>query len=264
MIVDAHTHIHPNPQGFGATKDASADALVASMAACGIERCFVLAIEPDMDNEFIASECARHPCLTGFVSVHPLQPAAIKPTLDAYLGTGRMHGVKLHPRRQGFTIEHTPQVIALVEQAAEFNVPILIDAFPYGDTYFKTQEVRLINDVAAAVPKAKIILAHAGGAHGIDALMAVKANPNVVVDVSFTPFWFAGSSVATDLLHVLRKIGANRILHGSDSPEVPPARSLEDTRELIEKIGFNDREAAMILGTNALRLLDRNQPAIAG
>jgi len=260
MIIDAHTHIHPNPKAFGAHKDASVTTLVSNLKASGIAKAVVLAIEPDMGNAYVAEQCAEHPEIIGFVSLNPLDPVSVTADLRSYVGTGRMHGVKLHPRRQGFAIEHVKQVIHLVEQAAEYKVPVLFDAFPYGDTYYKIQEVRLIHEVAQAVPQANIIMAHTGGIHVMDALMVVKGNRNVVVDVSFTPFWFAGSTVYSDLLFVLRKLGANRILHGSDSPEVPVDRAVEDTLTLCDQCGFTGSDRDLILSGNIQRLLSQKSP----
>lgn len=257
MIIDAHTHIHPDPLGFGPNKDASAETLVANLKAAGIAKAVVLAIEPDMGNAYVAEKCAEHPELIGFLSLNPLKPESVTEDLRTYISSGRMHGVKLHPRRQGFTIEHTKEVIQMVEQVAEHRIPILFDAFPYGDTYYKIQEVRLIHEVAQAVPQADIIMAHTGGIHVMDALMVVKGNRNVVVDVSFTPFWFAGSTVYSDLVFVLRKLGANRILHGSDSPEVPVCRSVEDTLSLCKQCGFNDGDQNLIFAGNIQRLLSK-------
>lgn len=255
MIIDAHTHIHPDAHGFGPQKDASVEALLANLKAAGISKAVVLAIEPRMPNAYVAEQCAAHPELIGFVSLNPLQPETVAGTLQTFVGSGRMHGVKLHPRLQGFTIEHLPAIISLVEQAAAYRVPILFDAFPHGSSYFRTQEVRMIHEVAQAVPQADIIMAHSGGVKVIDGLMVVKANRNVVVDVSFTPFWCAGSTVMSDLAYALRKIGPDRILHGSDSPEVLPQRALEDTRALCEQCGFGENDRAHIFAGNIQRLL---------
>ena len=260
MIIDAHTHIHPDLRGFGAQKDASVATLLANLHSAGIAKAVVLAIEPTMPNAFVAEHCAAHPELIGFVSLNPLDPESVAGELRDYLGSGRMHGVKLHPRLQGFTIEHVREVIAVVEQAAEYRVPILFDAFPHGASFFRTQEVRMIHEVAQAVPQADIIMAHSGGIHVLEALMVVKSNRNVVVDVSFTPFWFAGSSVVSDLAFVLRKIGADRILHGSDSPEVPPQRAVEDTLGLCAQCGFTDSDRELIFAGNIQRLLAKAAP----
>lgn len=254
MIVDAHTHIHPDIRGFGATRDASAASLVRDIKAAGISRAVVLAIEPEMGNAFIAQQCTEYPELVGFVSLDPLDPASASETINTYLAGGLMHGVKLHPRRQGFGIMDVRAVIALVENVSTYNVPILIDAFAYGASYYSIEEVRLIHEVAAAVPQARIIMAHAGGKHVLEALMVLKGNKNVMVDVSFTPFWFAGSSVYSDLVFVMRKIGPNRILHGSDSPEVSVARALSDTLSLCSQCGFNASEQELILGGNFMNL----------
>lgn len=257
MIIDAHTHLHPDARGFGPTRDASVSALLAGLERAGIAQAVVLAIEPDMGNAFVAQACAEHSQLIGFASLNPLDPVSAEENIRAYLATGRLHGVKLHPRRQGFSIAHVRQVIALVEQVAAQGVPVLIDAFAYGSTYYSIQEVRLIHEVAAAVPDARIIMAHAGGIQLMEALMVVKGNRNVVVDVSFTPQWFAGSSIYTDLVFMLRKIGPHRIVHGSDSPEVSVAQAVEDTRRLCEQCGFGAADQELIFSGNILKLLPR-------
>lgn len=257
MIIDAHTHIHPDIRGFGSNRDASAATLVAALGAAGITQAVVLAIEPDMGNAFVAQACTEHPELIGFASLNPLDSRSADENIQAYLASGRMQGVKLHPRRQGFGLAQARQVIELVEKVAAYDVPVLMDAFAYGATYYNIQEVRLIHEVASAVPKARIIMAHVGGIQLMEALMVVKGNRNVVVDVSFTPHWFAGSSIYSDLIFVMRKIGPQRILHGSDSPEVPVARALDDTLALCERCGFNAGDQELILSGNILNLLPR-------
>jgi predicted TIM-barrel fold metal-dependent hydrolase len=257
MIIDAHTHIDPDIRGFGAHKDASAETLVANLKSAGIDQAVVLAVEPRIPNEFVAQKCAEFPQLIGFVSLNPLDLPSVAPTLREYVGTGRMRGVKLHPRWQGFTIEHVREVISLVEQAATYRVPILFDAFPHGATFFNIHEVQLVHEVAQAVPEAEIIMAHTGGIHVLEALMVVKGNRNVMVDLSFTPFWFAGSSVYSDLVFVMRKIGANRILHGSDSPEILPAKAIEDSLSLCEQAGFGEGDRELIFSGNIQRLLSK-------
>ena len=255
MIIDAHTHIHPNPHGFGSHKDASVTTLVKNLKSAGISKAVVLAIEPDMGNDYISKKCAEHPELIGFVSLNPLDEVSVTENLRDYVASGKMRGVKLHPRRQGFSIDDLQQVVKLAEQVAEYHVPILFDAFPYGETYYKIQEVRLIQEVAKAVPQAHIIMAHAGGIHVMEALMVVKGNRNVVVDVSVTPFWFAGSTVYSDLVFVLRKLGANRILHGSDSPEVSVCKAVEDTYALCDQCGFTNGDRELIMSGNIRHLL---------
>lgn len=262
MIIDAHTHIHPDVHGFGPVRDASVDALVAGLKAAGIAQAIVLAIEPDMGNAFIAQACVDHPELIGFASLNPLDPVSAQKDMLTYLATGRLQGVKLHPRRQGFGIAHVRQAIELVQQVATHDVPVLIDAFAYGSTYYSIQEVRLIHEIAAAVPEARIIMAHAGGVQLMEALMVVKGNRNVVVDVSFTPHWFAGSSVYSDLIFMMRKIGPQRIVHGSDSPEVPVARALDETLTLCERCGFGASDRELVLSGNILNLLPRSAPVV--
>lgn len=256
MIIDCHTHIHPEKDGWGDRYDASVETLVGALREGPVDRAVVLPIAPRVSNEFISGVCQAYPDeLIGFASVEPLKGGqAVEEFEQSILALG-LKGLKLHPRLQGFGVDHVTQVEPLIRKASELDVPILFDAFPYGQDVFKTQAIALINDLAAAVPEARIILAHAGGYQLFDAFVVAKANRNVFLDISFTPQYYRGTSIINDLGFVIHKLGAERILYGSDHPEMPLLPTFEDTTKILEGYGLTSSQMEAILGNNMLGLL---------
>jgi predicted TIM-barrel fold metal-dependent hydrolase len=256
MIIDCHTHIHPQPDGWGARFDASVNTLVDALARGPVNRAVVLPIAPKVSNEFIAQACRNHPeRLIGFASVEPLQGARAIEQFERAVQDLGLRGLKLHPRLQGFGQADGQQIVPLIQKAAALKVPVLIDAFPYGRDVFKTRAVALINDLAGAVPDANLILAHAGGYRVLEAFLVAKAHRNVHLDISFTPSYYRGSSVEMDLGFVIRKMNAERILYGSDHPERPLLEAYRETRETLERFGLTDRQLEAVFGGNLTPLV---------
>lgn len=251
MIIDCHTHIHPHADGLGDRYDASAKTLVEALRQSPIDRAVVLPIAPRVSNEFVFEVCRAYPDeLIGFASVEPQKgDQAIEEFEQAVTKLG-LQGLKLHPRMQGFGQDDLEQVVPLIQKCANLKVPALIDAFPYGQDVFKTRSIELINNLAQAVPQARIILAHAGGYQLFDALVVAKANRNVFLDISFTPQYYRGTSIINDLGFVIHKLGAERIIYGSDHPEMPALSTFYDTVKILEEYGLNSSQMDAILGKN--------------
>ena len=67
-----------------------------------------------------------------------------------------------------------------------------------------------------------------------------------------TGLLFAGSPFAEQLTWVLRRVGTDRVIFGSDFPVDDPLTAARAVAEL----GFTDAEQAAILHDNAASLLD--------
>ncbi len=255
MIIDFHTHVHERADGFGAGRDASVTALVEQVSRAEIDRAVVYALAPLVSNEFVAAACRQHPGkLLGFASVPPLDPGAAEILEEAVSGLG-LRGLKLHPRIQGFGLDDFDRIVPVVERAAVLRIPVVIDAFSQGADWYLRREVELSGRLAAAVPQAMIVMAHAGGHRVQEALIVARACKNVYLDISFTVGFFAGSHVVDDLCFVIRKIGAERILFGSDYPEFSILEALDAARAVLERAGFGEAECQEVLGGNAERIL---------
>ena len=255
MIIDCHTHIHPQADGFGPNCDASLAGLLEALQGGPVNRAVVLPIAPMVPNEYIAEACQKHPNeLIGFASVDPLKEEALEKFEQAIVALG-LKGLKLHPRLQGFGQSDLTQIVPLIQKATDLKVPVLIDAFPYGRDIFHTRVVPLVNDLAVAVPEARLIMAHAGGHQLFDAMMVAKANRNVYLDISLTPLYYRGTSIEADLGFVIRKVGVERIIYGSDHPDRPLLMAYSETVRILEGYGLTASQLEAILGNNLTELL---------
>ncbi len=201
----------------------------------------VLKLAQDSDGFFFAA-----------CSVHPADGAAAWEELDRVAGSGAAW-LKLHPNTQRFDVAD-PVVTALVRRAADRGMPVLFDAYSPWDA----NQASKFADLAAEVPQARLILAHAHGPGFAQLLLydILARYPgyrrNVWVDLSVTGPMLVGGPFADQFTWVLRKLGIDRVLFGSDYPVDDPLTAVK----AVSGLGFTDAEQAAILHDNAAALLD--------
>jgi predicted TIM-barrel fold metal-dependent hydrolase len=245
MIVDFHTHVDDVPTlGW----HLPVEDVLAQLDQAGIERGVVMTIVDAPVHragalDDLAAACARADGrLYAFARVHPWheQAAAL---LEHALDDLGFRGVKLHGVS---TLAHpgSEPVLRLLRLAAERGVPMM---FHCGDDPFTTPFE--LADAARAVPDAAVVLSHTGGyAHTEDAIAVAEELANVYVDTSAMPYPRA-------IADAVRRIGAERVLFGSDAPGCPAPMELAKVR----LAGLSEAELDLVLGGNALRLLEGNR-----
>jgi len=184
-------------------------------------------------------------------SVHPADGRAALDEIDRVAAAGAAW-LKLHPNTQQFDVAD-PAVATVVERATEKGLPVLFDAYSPWDA---NQPGKFVN-LATAVPEAKLILAHAHGP-GFSQLLVYDVmgrypwwRRNVWVDISVTGPMLAGGPFAEQFTWVLRKVGTDRVIFGSDYPLDDPMTAARAVADL----GFTVAEQAAILHDNAESLL---------
>ena len=242
MIIDFHTHVD---EVLALGWHLAASDVLAQMDAAGVDQAVVMTITdaPEVNEDALAQTAATCAAsagrLHGFVRVHPWYEQAPELVAHALDDLG-YRGVKLH----GVSTLADPgsePVLRVLRAAAARGAPVL---FHSGDDPFVTPWE--IAPAAAAVPQATIVLAHMGGyAHTADALDVADEFPNVMLDTSAAPYpSVIGAAV--------RRLGAHRVLFGSDAPGCPVPLELAK----IRLAGLSDAATALVLGENARRLLD--------
>jgi predicted TIM-barrel fold metal-dependent hydrolase len=242
MIVDFHTHVDEVPTlGW----HLPVEDVLAQLDQAGIDRGVVMTIVDAPVHragalEDLAAACAGSAGrLYAFARVHPWHeqaPALVAHAIDD-LG---FRGVKLHGVS---TLAHpgSEPVLRLLRVAADRGVPVM---FHCGDDPFTTPFE--LADAARGVPDAVVVLAHTGGyAHTEDAISVAEDLPNVYVDTSAMPYPAA-------IKDAVRRMGAERVLFGSDAPGCPAPIELAKVR----MAGLGDADLGLVLGGNALRLLE--------
>ncbi len=258
-IIDTHTHplLHPSQQVVD--WENTAEDYQARAKRAGIVRAAALVMAPEGDldrtrtlnDATLALEAASRGFFYPVCSVHPRDGEAALEEIGRVARAGARL-LKLHPNTQSFDVAD-PVVAVTVERAASAGLPVLFDAYSPWDADQPGKFVKL----AMAVPKATLVLAHAHGPHFADLLVyeVLARYPwwdrRVYIDVSATGSLLSGSPFAEQFVWILRKVGLDRILFGSDYPLDDPESAVERVRDL----GFGEDEARLIFHDNALRLL---------
>lgn len=280
MIIDFHTHIFPDEvradregflerdSWFGTLyadprhKLASAEDVVASMEAAGVDRTVVLGF-PWRDgglcreqNDYVLLAVARYPDkLIGFAIVQPLDAGDAK-ELDRCLSGGLMGLGELGPDGQRYSIEDKWVLGDSVEVLLQHDRPLLTHSTePLGHEYAGKGTVfppRLVK-LAENFPELKIVLAHWGGGLPFYELMPEirEALRNVYYDTAASTYLYSFDvfPIAAQL------VGIERILWGTDYPLLSQAKFLRRVRES----GLDEEQLAAVLGGNAARLLRLDQ-----
>jgi predicted TIM-barrel fold metal-dependent hydrolase len=97
------------------------------------------------------------------------------------------------------------------------------------------------------VPEATIVLGHMGAYfHGRDALAVAERRENVMLETSACPYpGLIGEAV--------RRVGAERVIFGSDGPGCPPAIELDKVR----RAGLSHGDFRKVVYENQRALMDR-------
>jgi len=261
MIIDGHTHIHPEKEAFGPAYDATPEFLLEALEESGVDKAVVLPIAATTpyakrtDNCYVAEWCAKYPQrLVGFASIHPLEDADSTGRLARAVEKYGLKGLKLHPRFQGVAADD-PRLIPLVEKAAALGIPVAIDCLLWKPTPLRDQLPFNVDTLCKRVPEAKVIMCHAGGFRFLDALAVAVANDNVYLDVSVSLGYFHDTPFEDQFMFVLKQVGARRLIYGSDHPYCPLKATYLLSKAVFEKHGFSHEDQDWIFGKTMLSLL---------
>lgn len=201
MIFDAHTHLARKQDVFGDfvadgrrawgmeyTAFCEPEAHREAMKQC--DGAIVLALDAPFvgytsANEFVAQYVQEAPTrLFGFASVDPNRPDAAQIFRHALHELG-LKGLKLAPIYQNFS-PGDACARPLYAMAEEAGAPIL---WHQGASFVRNGPMRhsdpvLLDAVAQAYPKLKMIIAHVGHPWYSEAICVVRKHPNLYADIS--------------------------------------------------------------------------------
>lgn len=183
-------------------------------------------------------------------SVHPDAEDALA-EIERIKALG-LYGAKFHSEYQYFYPDEE-RMLPIYEKIAEMN---LIAVFHGGWDPFSEDIIRATPQRFAAIaerlPQLKIVAAHLGGMNLWDEVEEYLAGrfPNLWLDVSV----IAGHISDVQLLRIIRKQGADKILFGSDCPWDYPVNEID----MITRLPLTDEEKSLIFYKNAEKLLGIN------
>ncbi len=264
-LIDFHTHIFP---------DKIAPAAVASLAKAGgtrpeggtgtlddlegvalregISLCVNLpvATRPDQAasiNRFAREVNRREGRVISFGAIHP-DAAEPERELEELAEAG-FRGIKLHPDYQGHYADD-PSVIRVVREAKRLGLHTVFHggvdiAFPNDVHAAPERMANLLSSLGEG--EGKVIVAHIGGYGLWDEVERLLVGRDVLFDLSYG----IDHLPPEQLLRIVTRHGADKILFGSDYPWRDPA----DIDRVLAKLPLTDEQFALIRSGNAERLL---------
>lgn len=213
--------------------------LEAVLDAHGLDMTVVMAPTAEYpDNEGLAEAIQGHRRFIGFAVVNPYGPEGGVPELDRAVRAWGMRGLKLMPLRHGYEVDgEVPRRI--MARTAELDIPVSIHS---GAQFCLPWQIA---DLAQDFPGVPVIMDHMGFRYYVDgAINVARRVENIYLETALV-------SMPGYVRMAVEKVGAERVIYGSDYPTGHPAGMLA----IIKAAGLTKRDEAMVLGENLARLL---------
>lgn len=242
-IIDSHTHVDEY-EAFGWFDPP--EILIELLDEAGIEQAIIMtyADAPVLKRDalqYIHGACQKYPDrLIPYARLNP-HAANAAALLEEAVVDLRMKGLKIH-QESVTAAAHHDSIVRLVKKAAEFDAPTL---FHTGDEPLSLPQQ--FAKLAEEAPEATIILAHMGGYyHTDDAIEVCERYENLLLDTSANPYPYR-------IREAIDRIGAERVLFGSDGPGCNPKLELQK----IARASLTKSERQLVLHDNIASILER-------
>lgn len=201
-------------------------------------------------NDSVVALAQAHPRVLPIATVHPYDEGAAIAELERVAAAG-VKVLKIHAHTQGFDVSD-PRVEALVRKAGGLDMVVLTD-----NAHILPGDSEKLFNLVARVPETRFILAHIGGMNfrywNILALARTAdgfAMDNVYFDISGPVLLAADSPIEAEFTWTLRNVGIDRVLLGSDYPQM----GLGQAVDALERLDLDDAEKDKIRIGNARAL----------
>lgn len=245
--IDTHAHLGG---WFDANCTFTPDEFVAQQERAGIERSVVsstsaLYTELVLGNEWTVEQAETRDHLLVWLVLNPLREADSLDLLDRFGQHPKVVGFKIHPVGHQYPAD-VKASLRLVQRLVPFGLPVLYHG--QNESY---SAPGLLRRVAESVPSLTIITAHFGAGQTGQTLEAIDAIQDCVSGNLYTDMGTARAIRTGMIAQMVRGIGADRILFGTDSPLYEsmafPA--------LLQAADVTDHEREQIAYRNAERLV---------
>jgi uncharacterized protein len=204
-------------------------------------------------NRWIAGVTRANPVAEVLISIDPtaLHPQAITAHLAELAATGVL-GVKLHPVSHSFE-PNDPRLHPMYELCADAGLIVMSHSGPGPAGAAGSARPSDFAPVLHKWPHLRLVLAHLGGASWRETAAVAADFPQLAFDLSEIIEWTGAPHApsAAELVALIREIGADRVMLGSDFPWYDPLRTADRVAGLP---GLSAAERVAILGGNAMRV----------
>ncbi len=170
----------------------------------------------------------------------------------------KIAALKIHSRIQKIQEEDYP---VLIERLENLNpvLPIIIDAFYYGDDLEFQPNLKYIIEIAKKFPSCPIVVAHCGGYEVLKYFYHLKSLENIYFDLSFSPAYLKNTSVYADFKNLIKFGNENRLMFGTDFPFINAKEQLNSVLQILEECRIKEGTSNRILFSNAAELFQASR-----
>ncbi len=253
-IIDAHAHLMD--------EDGYLDGLLKAMDEAGIAQVCVSGLGPlfgMQDNDAVRRAMQSHPDrIIGAVYVRPGVDEA------DVVDWGAEQGFRILKVTSPFEPYRDPAYYPLWERALEHNMPVLFHTglvMPSAEgrgsmvSSWNMQPMQ-VEPITREFPELKVILAHLGVNHNMDAAEMARMRTNVYVDITGEPGGWRERLKATGLDRYLWWPGAlEKVVFGTDVHYTKIRQILDEDRAIYDELGVDDATRELIFGGTMRQLL---------
>lgn len=262
MVIDFHTHTFPDKiakasidslskcSGITPHTDGTVAGLKRSMEEDHVDISVILPVvtkpaQFETVNRVAAKLCEQEEGLISFGGIHP-DCTDVKRKMREIKSLG-LKGVKIHPAYQEVYMDDI-RYLRILEAATEQGLIVSVHAGV--DIGLPEPVYAAVEKIAHAIRETapeKLVLAHLGGWKEWDAVEELLAGQNVYLDTAFMEDYISDEQ----LVRIIKKHGAEKILFGTDCPWSGQRESIER----IESLPLSEQEKKLIFSENAVGLL---------
>jgi len=197
----------------------------------------------------------ENPGLVPLIGIDVLQtPSQMELEIERGVKEHGAKGLKLHPVVNRF-LPGDRGLWPAYSKAEKMGVPILFHsgaAEAGGDTHAGNARPGSFDEVLSTFPRLVVVLAHLGNVFLDESVELAQKHHNVYFDTSaiISLTKTQGGLSDDELIALIRKIGVDRVLFGSDWPWFPPLPGIER----IKNLDMSKEEKQNILGKNAVKV----------
>lgn len=203
-------------------------------------------------NSWTCSQAKEHPSLIPFITLDPLmdERTMTAEILDKVNNQGAK-GIKLHPASQRF-FPNDHRLWPAYHTAQRLRLPIISHSGTFFSTTIHYAQPKNFEEVLDSFPDLTLVMAHLGMSFWDETTSLARTYPNLQFDccgiISHTEA--EGGLSDNDLTDLIKEIGVERVMFGSDFPWYDPAEGIER----LLRLNFSQQEKRLLLGENAIRI----------
>ena len=263
-VVDAHVHLFPeklfqavqawfDKHGWPIRYRMSSEALLEFLFQRGVGHIVGLqyahkAGMAEELNSYMIGLCRQFPRLAGLATIFPGEPGADQILARAF--EQGLRGVKLHIHVQGFKM-NGPEMDNIYRVCSEHDKPLLMHAGrepkspAYAHDPYTLCAADRVEMILKGYPDLRLCVPHLGIDETSAYARLIERYDNLWLDTTMAlAAYFPGLELPD-----LRTMRLDRILYGSDFPNIPYAWDREIKQ--ILQLGLNEKQLSQVLGGNA-------------